>query len=165
IGKFFRRDQNQTAEPHGFHRACRGADIAGMAGTHQHDADVGERARRVVAVHVYNARLRHGAKHFVLRAAAQAATRRTAHFPPRFVQPNTRLIIMHPMLNTAVKAARQAGSIITRGARDLDILTVTKKRHNDYVTEIDKAAEAAIIETLLKAYPGHAILAEESGTS
>jgi myo-inositol-1(or 4)-monophosphatase len=72
---------------------------------------------------------------------------------------------MHPMLNTAVKAARQAGSIIMRSARDLDILTVTKKRHNDFVTEVDKAAEAAIIETLLKAYPGHAILAEESGVS
>jgi len=72
---------------------------------------------------------------------------------------------MHPMLNTAVKAARQAGSVIMRSARDLDILTVSKKRHNDFVTEVDKAAEAAIIETLLKAYPGHAILAEESGVS
>ena len=72
---------------------------------------------------------------------------------------------MHPMLNTAVKAARNAGSIINRGARDLDILTVAKKRHNDFVTEIDRAAEAAIIETLLKAYPDHAILAEETGAS
>jgi myo-inositol-1(or 4)-monophosphatase len=69
------------------------------------------------------------------------------------------------MLNIAVKAARQAGSIIMRGARDLDILTVSKKRHNDFVTEVDKAAEAAIIEILLKAYPTHAILAEESGVS
>jgi myo-inositol-1(or 4)-monophosphatase len=72
---------------------------------------------------------------------------------------------MHPMLNTAVKAARQAGSVIMRGARDLDILTVSKKRHNDFVTEVDKAAEVAIIDILLKAYPGHAILAEESGVS
>jgi myo-inositol-1(or 4)-monophosphatase len=72
---------------------------------------------------------------------------------------------MHPMLNTAVKAARQAGSVIVRGARDIDILTVSKKRHNDFVTEVDKAAEAAIIDVLLKAYPGHAILAEESGAS
>jgi myo-inositol-1(or 4)-monophosphatase len=69
------------------------------------------------------------------------------------------------MLNTAVKAARLAGSVINRGARDVDILTVSKKRHNDFVTEIDKAAEAAIIETLTKAYPDHAILAEESGKS
>ena len=69
------------------------------------------------------------------------------------------------MLNTAVKAARLAGSIINRGARDLDILTVSKKRHNDFVTEVDKAAEAAIVDTLTKAYPDHAILAEESGAS
>lgn len=69
------------------------------------------------------------------------------------------------MLNTAVKAARRAGSVIMRGARDLDILAVSKKRHNDFVTEVDKAAEAEIIEVLTKAYPDHAILAEESGAS
>jgi myo-inositol-1(or 4)-monophosphatase len=72
---------------------------------------------------------------------------------------------MHPMLNTAVKAARRAGSVIMRGARDLDILAVSKKRHNDFVTEVDKAAEAEIIDVLAKAYPDHAILAEESGVS
>jgi myo-inositol-1(or 4)-monophosphatase len=72
---------------------------------------------------------------------------------------------MHPMLNTAVKAARRAGSVIMRGARDLDILAVSKKRHNDFVTEVDRAAEAEIIEVLRKAYPDHAILAEESGAS
>jgi myo-inositol-1(or 4)-monophosphatase len=72
---------------------------------------------------------------------------------------------MHPMLNTAVKAARRAGSVIMRGSRDLDILAVSKKRHNDFVTEVDKAAEAEIIEVLHKAYPNHAILAEESGAS
>jgi myo-inositol-1(or 4)-monophosphatase len=72
---------------------------------------------------------------------------------------------MHPMLNTAVKAARRAGSVIMRGARDLDILAVSKKRHNDFVTEVDKAAEAEIIDVLAKAYPDHAILAEESGAS
>jgi myo-inositol-1(or 4)-monophosphatase len=31
------------------------------------------------------------------------------------------------------------------------------------VSEVDRAAEQAIIETLLEAYPGHGILAEESG--
>ena len=34
---------------------------------------------------------------------------------------------------------------------------------NDFVTEVDQGAEAIIIETLLTAYPGHGILAEESG--
>jgi myo-inositol-1(or 4)-monophosphatase len=68
---------------------------------------------------------------------------------------------MHPMLNTAIKAARRAGSVIHRGARDLDRLTVMSKGPKDFVSEVDKAAEAAIVETLLEAYPDHGILAEE----
>jgi len=69
---------------------------------------------------------------------------------------------MHPMLNTAIKAARRAGSIINRATLDggFDVQT---KRANDFVTEIDKAAEAAIIGIIRQAYPDHAILAEESG--
>ena len=70
---------------------------------------------------------------------------------------------MHPMLNIAVKAARRAGAIINRAAQDVDVLAVVRKRHNDFVTEVDKAAEQAIIEILRRAYPEHAILAEESG--
>ncbi len=70
---------------------------------------------------------------------------------------------MHPMLNIAVKAARRAGNLIHRAADNLDHLTVTKKSHADYVSEVDRAAERIIIETLLDAYPNHAILAEESG--
>ena len=72
---------------------------------------------------------------------------------------------MHPMLNTAVKAARKAGAIINRAANDIDRLTVQSKRPRDYVSEVDRVAEQAIIETLLDAYPGHGILAEESGRS
>ena len=72
---------------------------------------------------------------------------------------------MHPMLNTAIKAARRGASIINRAALDLDQIRVTEKRRNDFVTEIDQAAERAIVEVLLKAYPTHAVLAEESGAS
>ncbi len=68
---------------------------------------------------------------------------------------------MHPMLTTAVKAARRAGNIINRGARDLDLLTVTSKGPKDFVSEVDRAAEAAIVETVLASYPDHGILAEE----
>ena len=68
---------------------------------------------------------------------------------------------MHPMLTTAVKAARRAGGIINRGARDLDRLVVTAKGPKDFVSEIDHAAEAAIVDTLRATYPDHAILAEE----
>jgi len=70
---------------------------------------------------------------------------------------------MHPMLNTAVKAARRAGTIINRASQNLDLLTVTRKSQADYVSEVDRAAEQAVIETLLEAYPAHSILAEESG--
>jgi myo-inositol-1(or 4)-monophosphatase len=83
------------------------------------------------------------------------------------VQPieSKRMSITHPMLNTAVKAARRAGSIINRASLDLDLVKVSKKQHNDFVTEVDKAAEEAIIQILLTAYPDHSILAEESGQS
>jgi len=70
---------------------------------------------------------------------------------------------LHPMLNVAIKAARAAGSIINRASMDLDLLKVNTKSPNDFVTEVDQAAERVIIETLLTAYPGHGILAEESG--
>ncbi len=70
---------------------------------------------------------------------------------------------MHPMLTIAVKAARRAGNLIHRAADNLDHLTVTKKSHSDYVSEVDRVAEQTIIETLLDAYPSHAILAEETG--
>jgi len=72
---------------------------------------------------------------------------------------------MHPMLNTAIKAARNGAKVISRASFDLDLLKVTKKQHNDFVTEVDQAAEAAIIDVLKNAYPDHAILAEESGAS
>jgi myo-inositol-1(or 4)-monophosphatase len=70
---------------------------------------------------------------------------------------------MHAMLNIAVKAARRAGQIVTHASRNLDLLQITQKQQNDFVTEADQAAEAAIIEIVHTAYPGHAILAEESG--
>ena len=67
------------------------------------------------------------------------------------------------MLTTAVKAARRAAAIINRASLDIDALTVKHKNHNDYVSEVDRAAEQAIIDILLSAYPSHSILAEESG--
>ncbi|WP_457442223.1 inositol monophosphatase family protein [Roseateles sp. P5_E4] len=69
----------------------------------------------------------------------------------------------HPMLNVAIKAARAAGAIINRASLDLEALRINTKSPNDFVTEVDHAAEGVIIETLLGAYPDHGILAEESG--
>ncbi|HET7833126.1 MAG TPA: inositol monophosphatase family protein [Gallionella sp.] len=71
---------------------------------------------------------------------------------------------MHPMLNIAVKAARRAGTLIYRATDRIDHLTITAKSHGDFVSEVDRAAEQIIIQTLLEAYPEHAILAEESGS-
>jgi len=68
---------------------------------------------------------------------------------------------MHPMLTIAVKAARRAGNVINRGARELDLLTITSKGPKDFVSEVDREAERTIVETLLGTYPDHAILAEE----
>ena len=68
------------------------------------------------------------------------------------------------MLNVAIKAARAAGSIINRAALDVEAVRISQKQVNDFVTEVDHASEAAIIDTLLTAYPDHGILAEESGS-
>nr|VFK23427.1 MAG: myo-inositol-1(or 4)-monophosphatase [Candidatus Kentron sp. LFY] len=70
---------------------------------------------------------------------------------------------MHAMLNIAVRAARAAANIIMRYSDRVDRLTVAKKGFNEFVTQLDKQAEQTIIDILLKAYPGHGILGEESG--
>ncbi|HKC31478.1 MAG TPA: inositol monophosphatase family protein [Burkholderiales bacterium] len=70
---------------------------------------------------------------------------------------------MHPMLNIAVRAARRAGSIINRASLNGGALNVRAKRVNDFVTQVDQAAEEAIIEIVRKAHPDHGFLAEESG--
>ncbi len=70
---------------------------------------------------------------------------------------------MQPMLNIAVRAARNAGKLIVRNLDRIDQLTIANKQRNDFVTEVDRQAEQEIIKVLHKAYPDHAILAEESG--
>ena len=70
---------------------------------------------------------------------------------------------MHPMLNIAIRAARSAGNIISRYADQVDMLTITEKSQNDFVSEVDKAAEQDIIQVIQKAFPNHGIIAEESG--
>src|SRR5580693_7814652 len=72
---------------------------------------------------------------------------------------------MHPLLNIGVRAARRAGEVIVRALVRLESLEVTSKGRNDYVSEIDRAAEREIIDVIHKHYPEHAILAEESGSS
>lgn len=70
---------------------------------------------------------------------------------------------MHPMLTTAVRAARRAGDLINRALYRVADLSVTAKTRHDYVTEVDRAAEREIVEIIRKAYPNHGILGEEGG--
>src|SRR5450631_4282158 len=72
---------------------------------------------------------------------------------------------MQPLLNIAVKAARRAGDLIVRSLPRLDSIKIDSKGRNDFVTDVDRKAEAEIIATVRRSHPGHAFLAEESGSS
>lgn len=64
---------------------------------------------------------------------------------------------------TALRAARAAGRI---HLRRLSSISITRKTNDiDLVTEADQESEQAVIRTLGRAFPAHAILAEESGTN
>jgi myo-inositol-1(or 4)-monophosphatase len=80
-------------------------------------------------------------------------SRRRAHFT------------VHALINIAVRAARAAGEVIVRSLNRLESLSITSKGRNDFVSEVDHAAEAEIIKLIRKNYPNHAFLAEESGRS
>lgn len=73
------------------------------------------------------------------------------------------LLTVHALLNIAVRAARRAGEVIVRSLTRLEGLQITAKGRNDFVSEVDHAAEREIIATIRKAYPNHAVMAEESG--
>ncbi|MCP4412897.1 MAG: inositol monophosphatase [Gammaproteobacteria bacterium] len=70
---------------------------------------------------------------------------------------------MHPLVNIAVSAVRQASRIILHSMDHMDKVKTTSKGHNDFVTDVDRKAEQVIIDTIHAAYPDHSILAEESG--
>ncbi len=72
---------------------------------------------------------------------------------------------MHPLVNIAVAAARSAGNFIMRHHDRTDALKVDRKGRNDFVSEVDRGAENEIVRQIHKAYPDHAILAEEGGES
>ena len=69
--------------------------------------------------------------------------------------------MQHPILVTAIRAARKAGDIINRNIDRVNEIRVGSKGPHDFVTEIDQRAEAAIVEIIQRAYPEHGILAEE----
>jgi len=63
----------------------------------------------------------------------------------------------------ALRAARAAGKI---HLKRLSRITIARKSSAiDLVTEADREAEAAVIATIHRAFPDHAVLAEESGAT
>lgn len=68
-------------------------------------------------------------------------------------------------LRTGLLAARRAGSAIRRGFRRLEANDIESKGKNDFVTRIDREAEAAIKRVIAQNLPQHGILAEETGRS
>lgn len=72
---------------------------------------------------------------------------------------------MHPLLNIAVGAARRAGDVIVRSLDRVGALVVSEKGRNDFVSEVDRAAEQVVIAAIRKSYPTHGFLAEESGAA
>ncbi|MDF7666509.1 inositol-1-monophosphatase [Orbaceae bacterium ESL0727] len=70
---------------------------------------------------------------------------------------------MQPLLNIAIRAARKAGNVAIKAYENPVSIEIDSKGDNSVVTNIDRAAEALIVETIKKAYPDHTIVAEESG--
>jgi myo-inositol-1(or 4)-monophosphatase len=63
--------------------------------------------------------------------------------------------------DVAIEAAHAAGRILRRRFTARAGLTIETKSRHDYVTEVDREAEAAVVAVLRRRTPGHAILAEE----
>ena len=72
---------------------------------------------------------------------------------------------MQPMVNIALRAARQAGEMIVKSADSLESVQVDEKGRYDFVTEVDRRSEETILYHIKKAYPDHRFLCEESGAS
>ncbi len=70
---------------------------------------------------------------------------------------------MHPMLNIAIRAARNAGQVIVKGFANPDNIETRQKGQNDFVTNVDLDAENAVVNTIRKSYPEHTIIGEECG--
>ncbi|GMH74016.1 hypothetical protein TL16_g06346, partial [Triparma laevis f. inornata] len=66
------------------------------------------------------------------------------------------------LLQTAIKSAHTAGSIMTSATSIDKEVSVTKVNKKDLLTKIDPMCEAAIKSTILESFPDHLILGEES---
>jgi myo-inositol-1(or 4)-monophosphatase len=67
------------------------------------------------------------------------------------------------MLDVAIEAAKEAGKFLKYNIGKVRSIEQKKGEERNLVSEIDKASEEKIIGIIKRHYPGHAILAEESG--
>lgn len=65
-------------------------------------------------------------------------------------------------LSVAAQAARAAADVARRAASERAPSDWESKGHSDWVSEVDRTAEAAAVETIRQRFPDHAIVAEES---
>lgn len=70
---------------------------------------------------------------------------------------------MHPIVNIALRAAREASALLVQAHARPDRVKVFEKSPNDLVTDVDRVVEETLINSLRKAYPAHSFLAEETG--
>ena len=70
---------------------------------------------------------------------------------------------MEPAINIALRAARAAGDLIAKASERMDLVKIEEKERNDFVSNVDKAAEAEIVSQLRKAWPDDNIFCEEGG--
>src|SRR5690606_38591338 len=142
----------QPAQAHGLHRPRRRADVARLRGGDQDDADV--------------VQPRHAQAPCGQRGPASVKLRMRGPVPctARPILPGfSSSVMIKPAVSVAVKAARAAGNVILRRMARLDAIPVAEKDRFDFASEVDRQAEAEIIRELSRAYPGHAILGEETG--
>jgi myo-inositol-1(or 4)-monophosphatase len=67
------------------------------------------------------------------------------------------------LLALAERVAKEAGDMLLAGAQGLRLDVTTKSSGTDMVSEMDRASEAMIVQGILAARPGDAILGEETG--
>jgi myo-inositol-1(or 4)-monophosphatase len=69
------------------------------------------------------------------------------------------------LLKIALRAAREAGDLIGNNFQKLHKADIQIKGKNDFVTRIDKEAEAIIVKIISSHFPNQQILGEEGGFS
>jgi len=70
---------------------------------------------------------------------------------------------MEPMVNIVLRGARDAATHVARAFDRPDLIKISQKGHNDFVTNIDRDAETIIAESISRTFPDHRITGEEGG--